>query len=96
MSKVRTATTRRAAQTLGFAATALLLITGSGFAADEPEGVKGAAVTVIKASKTCFAATVDVFGIVIPKDEVAVRPDRPGLKVADVLAEPGDAVTARA
>lgn len=62
-------------------------------AADEAETPKGAAVTVLKAAKSCFAAVVEVSGILIPKDETAIRPDRPGLKVADVLVEAGDSVT---
>jgi HlyD family secretion protein len=65
-------------------------------AADEPpkEQLKGAAVTVLKAAKSCFDNTVEVSGLVLARDETAVRPERPGLKVAEVLAEPGDTVTA--
>jgi HlyD family secretion protein len=66
-------------------------------AADEPDlpkdAPKGAAVTVLKATKSCFSAIVEVSGIVIPREETAVRPERPGLKVAEILAEPGDTVT---
>jgi multidrug efflux pump subunit AcrA (membrane-fusion protein) len=93
MSKVRTPVFHRTAPAIGLVASAILLIAAPSFAADEPASDKGAAVTVVKATKTCFAATVDVFGIVIAKEEVAVRPDRLGLKVADVLVEPGDTVT---
>lgn len=63
-------------------------------AADEPDAPKGAAVTVLKATKSCFSDIVEVSGVLIPRDETAVRPERPGLKVADVLAEAGDTVTA--
>src|SRR6202022_1777816 len=67
-------------------------------AADEPDvpkdGPKGSAVTVLKAAKSCFAAIVEVSGIVIPREETAVRPERAGLKVAEILVEPGDTVTA--
>jgi multidrug efflux pump subunit AcrA (membrane-fusion protein) len=63
-------------------------------AAGEQAVPTGAAVTVLKAAKSCFSATVEVAGILIPKEETAVRPDRPGLKVAEVLAEPGQTVTA--
>ena len=69
-------------------------------AAEEPpkeplkEPLKGAAVTVLKVAKSCFDNTVEVSGLVLARDETAVRPDRPGLKVAEVLAEPGDSVTA--
>lgn len=55
---------------------------------------KGAAVTVLKATKSCFDAIVEASGIVIPREETAVRPDRPGLKVAEIMAEAGDTVTA--
>jgi HlyD family secretion protein len=55
---------------------------------------RGAAVTVVKAAKTCFDAIVEASGIVIPREETAVRPERPGLKVAEILAEAGDTVTA--
>jgi HlyD family secretion protein len=63
-------------------------------AAGEAEAPKGAAVTVLKAAKSCFSDIVDVSGILIPRDETFVRPDRPGLKVAEVLVDPGDTVTA--
>jgi HlyD family secretion protein len=66
----------------------------SAWAADEPEGPKGAAVTVLKATKTCFDNIVEVSGIIIPRDETSVRPERMGLKVAEVLADAGDTVTA--
>jgi HlyD family secretion protein len=49
---------------------------------------------VLKATKTCFDAIVEASGILIPREETAVRPDRPGLKVTEILADPGDTVTA--
>src|ERR1700753_3366655 len=55
---------------------------------------KGAAVTVLKAAKACFDAIVEASGIMIPREEPAVRPDRPALKVTEILAEAGDTVTA--
>jgi HlyD family secretion protein len=64
-------------------------------AADDTEAApKGAAVTVLKATKSCFANTVEVSGTIIPRDETQVRPERMGLKVAEVLADAGDTVTA--
>jgi multidrug efflux pump subunit AcrA (membrane-fusion protein) len=63
-------------------------------AADDAGAPKGAAVTVLKAAKQCFAAIVEVSGILLPKEETAVRPDRPGLKVAEVLVDAGEIVTA--
>jgi HlyD family secretion protein len=77
---------------------ALLAFASPALAADEPpEGgaPKGAAaVTVFKAAKACFNNIVEVSGILIPREETSVRSERPGLKVAEVLAEPGDTVTA--
>jgi HlyD family secretion protein len=75
-------------------AAALLSFASPAFAADEPDAPKGAAVTVLKAAKSCFSAIVEVSGIVIPREETAVRPERQGLKVAEVLADAGDTVTA--
>ena len=74
-----------------------LALTASALAADNPAATelpKGAAVTVLKATKFCFPNVVEAFGILIARDETMVRPERPGLKVAEVLAEPGDTVTA--
>ena len=55
---------------------------------------KGAAVTVFKAAKSCFANIVEVSGILIAREETQVRPERLGLKVAEILADAGDTVTA--
>lgn len=71
----------------------LCAVAQPGLAADE-EAPKGAAVTVLKAEKSCFAAIVEVAGFLIPKEEIAIRPDRPGLKVAEVLVDAGETVTA--
>lgn len=76
-------------------AAALLLALASqpGLAADDADAPKGATVTVLKAAKACFGDIVEVTGIVLAREETAVRPDRQGLKVAEILAEPGDTVT---
>ena len=64
-------------------------------AADEdPDAPKGAAVTVLKAAKSCFSNLAEVTGLVLAREETAVRPERQGLKVAEVLADAGDTVTA--
>src|ERR1700710_1817874 len=73
---------------------ALLSLASPTLAAEEPDAPKGAAVTVLKAAKSCFSAIVEVSGIVIPREETMVRPERMGLKVAEVLADAGDTVTA--
>ena len=63
-------------------------------AADDTIEPKGSAVTVLKAAKSCFSDIVEVSGILIPREEIAVRPDRPGLKTAEVLVDAGETVTA--
>ena len=62
-------------------------------AADDPDAPKGPAVTVLKAAKSCFSDVVEVSGIVLAREETMVRPERQGLKVAEVLADAGDSVT---
>jgi HlyD family secretion protein len=87
-----------ASTTLGWILPAALIVGLLGAShpclAEESDAPKGAAVTVLKAAKSCFAAIVEVSGILIPKDEVSVRPDRPGLKVAEILVDAGDTVSA--
>jgi multidrug efflux pump subunit AcrA (membrane-fusion protein) len=71
----------------------LLLSLESASAADD-DAPKGPAVTVLKAAKSCFSDIVEATGTIIAREETSVRPERPGLKVADVLAEAGDVITA--
>jgi multidrug efflux pump subunit AcrA (membrane-fusion protein) len=52
------------------------------------------AVTVIRVARTCFVDALQVTGIIVPRYEVLVRPDREGLRVSDVLVQPGDTVIA--
>jgi multidrug efflux pump subunit AcrA (membrane-fusion protein) len=63
------------------------------FAANETPS-NAAAVTVFTTAKSCFSDIVDAFGLLIPREEIAVRPDRPGLKVQEVLVDVGQTVTA--
>jgi multidrug efflux pump subunit AcrA (membrane-fusion protein) len=73
----------------------LCLAAHPALSAEEAEPApKGAAVTVLKAAKSCFSNIVEVSGIMIPREETSVRPERQGLKVAEVLAEAGEVVTA--
>ena len=81
--------------TLLLAALLTLAATPSLAADDDTDAApKGAAVTVLKAAKFCFSNLVEVSGTVIPREETQVRPERMGLKVAEVLADAGDTVTA--
>jgi HlyD family secretion protein len=74
----------------------LLCIGLPALAADNPDAdaPKGPSVTVLKAAKSCFSNLVEVTGIVLAREETSVRPERQGLKVAEVLADAGDSVTA--
>ena len=74
---------------------ALWLAAPQAFAADEADAPpRGAAVTVFKAAKSCFGNNVEVSGTIIAREETQVRPERMGLKVAEVLVDAGDTVTA--
>jgi HlyD family secretion protein len=77
-----------------FASLTLLCLATPTLAAEAPEPLpKAAAVTVLTAAKSCFSDIVEVSGIVRPREETMVRPDRPGLKVVEILADAGDTVT---
>src|SRR5258705_5102522 len=77
-------------------AAALLTLASPTLAAEDPaDGApRGPAVTVLKAAKACFNNNVEVSGIVLAREETFVRPERQGLKVAEILADAGDTVTA--
>jgi len=73
----------------------LLTLAAQPSRADDTEAApKGAAVTVLKATKSCFANIVELSGTIIPREEAQVRPERMGLKVAEMLADAGDSVSA--
>src|SRR5690242_3721899 len=52
------------------------------------------AVSVTPTKRVCFSDILQVTGVVVPRNEVLVRPDREGLQVSQVLVEPGDTVVA--
>lgn len=52
------------------------------------------AVTVTRAKNACFSDTLQVTGVLVPRSEVLVRPEREGLQIAQVSVEPGDTVVA--
>ncbi|MGL3105398.1 efflux RND transporter periplasmic adaptor subunit [Bradyrhizobium sp. BR 1432] len=62
--------------------------------AAEDDAPKGPAVTVLKVAKSCFSDIVEATGTIIAREETSVRPERPGLKVTEVLAEAGQTTTA--
>jgi multidrug efflux pump subunit AcrA (membrane-fusion protein) len=61
-------------------------------AADTPSN-RDRAVTVAKAKQMCFADTIHLTGVVAAASEILVRPEKEGLKVSQILVEPGDTVT---
>jgi HlyD family secretion protein len=77
-------------------AAGLLCLASQQCLAADDEGPKGAAVTVLQAAKSCFSAIVEVSGFVMPREQTVsdIRPEKQGAKVTEVLAEPGDTVTA--
>jgi multidrug efflux pump subunit AcrA (membrane-fusion protein) len=50
-------------------------------------------VTVVPAKNMCFADTLQVTGVLVPRREVLVRPEREGLQVTQVLVDAGATVT---
>jgi HlyD family secretion protein len=52
------------------------------------------AVTVVTAEQKCFLDSLQVTGVLVPRNEILVRPDREGLQISDVLVEPGATVVA--
>jgi HlyD family secretion protein len=73
----------------------LFLAGSQSLAADPPRAEPLApAVTVVRAKKACFDNTIEVTGVLVPKTEVLVRPDREGLQISRVLVEPGTKVNA--
>ena len=63
-------------------------------AADPAPGHSGMAVTVVRASRSCFPDTVRVTGTLVPREEAQVMPDSDGLRITQVLVEEGEMVTA--
>jgi HlyD family secretion protein len=84
---------RRAMSAIPLAAILVLQISHS-LAADSTEASQppGMAVTVIKPSKTCLTETLGFSGVLVPREEVLVRPDREGMRISRVDVESGDTV----
>lgn len=76
------------------ALTGLLILSAPFALAADDDAPKGPAVTVLKVAKSCFSDIVEATGTIIAREETSVRPERPGLKVTEVLAEAGDTTTA--
>src|SRR5262249_52017568 len=76
------------------AAALLLALAAPSRAAADENILKGPAGPVLRATKSCLANIVELSGTIMAREETAVRPERQGLKVAEVLAEAGDPVPA--
>ena len=79
---------------LGSGITAAVVLATAAMAQPSAGASVGMAVTVTKASRACFTDTLQVSGVLVPRDEVFVRPDTEGLQVAQIAVEDGDRVTA--
>ena len=90
---MRSLPARSLSQTFAALAGLVLLSAQPARAADD-DAPKGPAVTVLKAAKSCFSDIVEATGNIIAREETSVRPERPGLKVTEVLAEAGETTTA--
>jgi HlyD family secretion protein len=51
------------------------------------------AVSVVAVKSMCFADTLQVSGVLVPRNEILVRPEREGLQISQVLVEPGETVS---
>lgn len=90
---MRSLPARSLSQTFVALAGLMLVSAQPAFGADD-DTPKGPAVTVLKAAKSCFSDIVEATGSIMAREETSVRPERPGLKVTDVLAEAGETKTA--
>jgi len=87
------ATMQASAALTGFAALFVLTSISTSFAAEGLEPRTGITVSVAKTAKVCFADTIAVTGLLIPKEEAFVRPERDGLQISQVLVDEGELVT---
>ena len=60
--------------------------------AAEPSEPSDRAVTVAQAKRACFADTIQVTGVLVPRKEILIRPDNEGLQISQVPVQPGDTV----
>lgn len=61
--------------------------------AAEPGTSGGMAVTVATVAKACVTDTMHLAGVVVPREELPVKPDGEGWRIAQILVEDGDKVT---
>jgi HlyD family secretion protein len=73
-------------------AVALALTAGSAGGEPRSNATVERTVTVTPAKTMCFTDSLQVTGVLVPRNEVLVRPEREGLQVSQVLVEAGDTV----
>jgi multidrug efflux pump subunit AcrA (membrane-fusion protein) len=78
----------------GVAAALMLMAPTTTFAAEGLEPRTGITVSVAKTAKACFSDTIAVTGLLVPKEEVFIRPEREGMQISQVLVEEGTLVPA--
>jgi len=83
---------RRAAELMVATATAYFGLPSQVSAADPSEASSDRAVTVAQTKRMCFVDTLQVTGVLVPRNEILVRPDKEGLQISQVLVGPGDSV----
>ena len=69
-----------------------VLLSSASAAESDAGAASDMAVTVARTTNICFTDTLQVTGVVVPRNEILVRPDREGLQISQVLVEPGDTV----
>ena len=89
----------RGSQGRNYVAAAALFIAALGSLAlaraDDPQPrAAGMAVSVATARQLCFDDSLQLTGRVVAREEIPVRPEAEGLRVAQILVEDGDKVTA--
>jgi HlyD family secretion protein len=85
---------RRYALASASAALALLTLAPALVSAARADSLSGMAVSVARAKRECFSDVVRVTGTVVPKEELQVRAEVEGVRVAQMLVDTGDSVTA--
>src|SRR5262245_51495050 len=77
---------------LGVAMSVVALVLPAAGARGQPRTAAERTVSVTPTKTMCFTDSLQVTGVLVPRNEVLVRPDREGLQVSQVLVEPGEAV----
>jgi multidrug efflux pump subunit AcrA (membrane-fusion protein) len=83
----------RAAALVGVGVGVLAIAPWAANGADSTE-TPGMAISVLRAKSACFSDTVRLIGTMVAREEIQVRPESEGMRIAQLLVEDGDNVTA--